>query len=81
VLVIHEFVNGTRDDGSDATTNKKIHANSVALNAFVRALSRGSVVEISAPFIAGPFPIVAKTPFYIGKLQTDLSKGRILIGT
>jgi hypothetical protein len=75
LLVIHEFVNGTRDDGKGATTMKKIHANAAALNAFVRALSRGSVVEVSAPSIAGPFPIAATTPFYIGKLQTDLSKG------
>jgi hypothetical protein len=73
LLLIHEFINGTRDTGVAATSQKKIDANASALNRFVHEVSAGEVTALVAPAIVGPFSVVGYTPsFYIGKLRTDL---------
>lgn len=73
LLLIHEFINGTRDSGEKATDDDRVAANASALNLFMKAVSGGEVASIVAPSILGPFPVAGWPPsLYIGKLRTDL---------
>jgi hypothetical protein len=69
LLVVHEFVNGRRTDGRLAADDRKVRANGVTLDAFVRALSGGAIDHGSQPQIVGPIIIDAPTLFYIGKMD------------
>ncbi len=74
LLLVHEFINGTRDTGKPATSKEMVDANEAALNLFVTSVSGGQVQSIVAPAIVGPFAVTSWTPpLYIGKLRTDLA--------
>lgn len=77
LLLVHEFINGSRADGRRSTTTRKLAANAKALDGFVSVVSAGEVLGLEPPVIAGPINIrgcAQQHPaFYIGKLRTDLS--------
>ena len=69
VLVIHEFVGA-------ATRDNKVAANGADLDRFIQRISKGSIQNLPIGRLIGPIVVPgnahlsAKTPLYIGKIQS-----------